>query len=92
MPETNDRREQRLEKLGRLRELGIDPYPPRAEHSHAAAEAQAAFNADTTEPVSVSVAGRLVAIRVMGGSTFAHIADATGRIQIYLRREQALRA
>jgi lysyl-tRNA synthetase class 2 len=87
MPETNDRREQRLEKLGRLRELGIDPYPPRAEHSHTAAEAQASFCPDSTEPVSVSVAGRLVAIRVMGGSTFAHITDGTGRIQIYLRRD-----
>ena len=87
MPETNDRREQRLEKLGRLRELGIDPYPPRAEHSHTAAEAIAAFLPDTEEPVSVSVAGRVVALRVMGGSTFAHIADGTGRIQIYLRRD-----
>jgi lysyl-tRNA synthetase class 2 len=87
MPETNDRREQRLEKLGRLRELGIDPYPPRAEQSHTAAEAQTAYSPDATEPVSISVAGRLVAIRVMGGSTFAHITDSSGRIQIYLRRD-----
>jgi lysyl-tRNA synthetase class 2 len=87
MPETNDRREQRLEKLARLRELGVEPYPARVEHSHSATQAQAAFDPEATEPVRVSVAGRLVAMRVMGGSTFAHIADSTGRIQIYLRRD-----
>ncbi|NIV29092.1 MAG: lysine--tRNA ligase, partial [Anaerolineae bacterium] len=35
----------------------------------------------------VSVVGRLVSIRVMGKSSFAHIEDASGRIQLYLRRD-----
>jgi len=87
MPETNDRREQRLEKLARLRELGIDPYPARAEPTHTLAEALAAFDAEGSEPVDVTVAGRLMALRIMGGATFAHIADGTGRLQIYLRRD-----
>ncbi|NLX42325.1 MAG: lysine--tRNA ligase [Chloroflexi bacterium] len=87
MPETNDRREQRLEKLGRLHELGIDPYPPRAEHSHTVAQALAAFDANASQPTQVTVVGRLVSLRVMGGSTFCHIADGTGRIQLYLRRD-----
>ncbi len=85
MPETNDRREQRIEKLNLLREQGLDPYPARGTRTHTTAEALAA-SAEGQE-ASVQVAGRVVAVRVMGGSTFAHIADGSGRLQIYLRRD-----
>jgi len=88
MPETNDRREQRLAKLARLRERGIDPYPARARVSHTATEAIHAFeNAAEGEEVSVQVAGRLVSARNMGKSTFGHIADGSGSIQLYLRTD-----
>ena len=88
MVESDERREQRLAKLSRLREKGIDPYPARAEHTHTAAEAIAAFEhaTDSEKPV-VKIAGRLVAVRIMGRSSFAHIADGSGRIQLYLRQD-----
>ena len=85
MTDTNDRREQRLAKLARLRERGIDPYPARIQVTHTAAEAAAAFVVGAEAPLRV--AGRLVSVRNMGRSTFAHIADGSGRIQIYLRRD-----
>ena len=88
MPETSDQRALRIAKLERLRERGIDPYPPRATRSHTAAEAIAAYEAAAEgESVAVQVAGRLMAVRVMGKSTFAHIADGSGRVQLYLRQE-----
>lgn len=89
MPETRSRVEAaRREKLALLRERGVEPFAYRYERTHLAAEALAAFdpaNADA-EPV-VQVAGRLIALRSHGKSAFAHLEDASGRIQLYLRRD-----
>lgn len=86
MPESNERREQRLAKLMLMRQLGLDPYPARVSYSHTCAQALAAFEASPEENQHVQVVGRLMAIRDMGKSTFCHIADGTGRLQIYLRQ------
>ncbi len=89
MPENSDQRALRIAKLERLRERGVDPYPARASRTHTAAEAVAAFEgAAEGETVEVQVAGRLMSARVMGKSTFAHITDGSGRVQIYLRQEE----
>jgi lysyl-tRNA synthetase class 2 len=84
-----DQKIQRRLKLERLRQAGIDPYPPRTRRTHTSSEAIAALQAapEGAEPVHVTVVGRLVAIRVMGKSSFAHIEDGAGRIQLYLRRD-----
>ncbi len=84
MPESTGRRAQRLAKLQRLIESGMDPYPARVQYTHTTAEAIAAFErAAQDEEVTVHVVGRLISIRVMGKSSFAHIADGYGRIQLY---------
>ncbi len=85
----SDQEQQRRLKLERLREAGIDPYPARANRTHTAADVMAALQAapEGADPILVSVVGRLVGIRVMGKSSFAHIEDGTGRIQLYLRRD-----
>mgnify|MGYP005840326527 FL=1 len=87
---TTDQREQRLEKLARLRASGVDPYPAHFHPTHTTAQALAAFEEAEASggTVRATVGGRLVAIRVMGKSTFAHIADGTGRLQIYLRIDE----
>ncbi len=82
--ELNDLERQRLEKLQELREAGWDPYPPRAERTHTAAQAVAAFEAGG-EGEEVAVAGRLRSIRVLGKASFAHIEDESGKIQLFLR-------
>jgi len=85
---TTDRRQQRIAKLESLRQRGIEPYPPRVTRTHTAAKAIAAFEAQPeSNDLTVAVAGRLMSVRVMGKSTFAHIADGSGRIQIYVRRD-----
>ena len=84
-----DQEQQRRLKLENLREAGIDPYPARAHRTHTTAQAIAALEeaAEDAAPVEVAVVGRLVSIRVMGKSSFAHIEDNSGRIQLYLRRD-----
>ncbi len=79
----------RQEKLQRLRERGIDPYPYRFERTHLAAEIKGRFG--KLPPASRSgeearVAGRIFSIRRMGRITFADLRDASGRIQLFLSR------
>jgi lysyl-tRNA synthetase class 2 len=85
--ELTDQEKQRRLKLERLLQAGIDPYPARAERTHTAAQAVMTLvgaGPEATGP-TVTVVGRLVSIRIMGKSSFAHIQDDSGRIQLYLR-------
>jgi len=87
--DSTDQQEQRLEKLEALREQGIDPYPARFLVTHTTSQAQQAFldDEDNDEQV-VRTAGRLMAVRVMGKASFAHIQDGSGRLQLYLRQDE----
>ncbi len=76
----------RRDKLEALRARGVPPFAYRFARSHTAAGALAAF-VDGKEGPAVAVAGRLVAIRAHGKTMFAHLADASGRIQLYFRRD-----
>ena len=83
--------ESRRSKLARLRERGLDPYPPRFERSSTAAEAIARFedaeSAGAPETAgNVSVAGRIVSMRVMGRAAFLDLRDSSGVVQAMLRR------
>ncbi len=76
----------RLEKLRRLREEGVDPYPPRFSRSHSIGEVIAGFSSLATEEHSgeqVMIAGRLIALRRMGKAVFLDLRDGSGRIQVY---------
>ena len=78
----------RLEKIERLRSLGVEPYPTRAERTHTSQQAIAEFEqAEQTaaQPVQATLVGRLRSVRAMGKITFAHIEDGYGRIQVFLR-------
>lgn len=85
----NEYQQNRYEKMVALREQGIEPYPTRSERTHTSQEAIAALEAMAeggAAPI-VTVAGRVVGIRVMGKATFAHLEDGAGRIQLYLKRD-----
>lgn len=79
----------RLEKVHRLRAMGIEPYPNRAQRTHTTREAIQAYEQAEAEgreePIEVIVAGRLRAVRPMGKITFAHIEDGEGRLQLFFR-------
>jgi len=79
----------RLEKLAKLQELGIEPYPRRVERTHEIQQALDAFLASEDDPgaqeIEATLTGRIRSIRPMGKVIFAHIEDGTGRIQLFFR-------
>jgi len=75
----------RREKLERIRARGIDPYPPHYNRSHTTEQAVALLKEveeGSAENKEVSVAGRVMAIRRMGKSSFLDIRDGSGKIQL----------
>ena len=84
--------EQRIAKLDQLREVGIDPYPIHSARSHVIAAATNEFlrqeAVDDPQEVCVTVCGRLYSVRNMGKTIFAHIEDESGRLQLFLRRDE----
>jgi lysyl-tRNA synthetase, class II len=77
----------RREKLDQLVAKGIAPFAYRFERSHAAGQAASALAEGAEEGPTVSVAGRLVAWRGHGKTAFAHLADETGRLQLYFKKD-----
>jgi len=74
----------RRDKLEALKARGVAPFAYRFQRTHLAAEAVTGFR----EGERVAMAGRLVALRGHGKSTFAHAADPSGRIQLYFKQDQ----
>jgi lysyl-tRNA synthetase, class II len=90
--ETQELSEQELlrrQKLDELTALGIDAYPaPLYPVSHHAATIKSQYSEDKKEDFKeVCIAGRIMSVRDMGKANFAAIQDSTGRIQVYIRRD-----
>ncbi len=82
----------RRAKLARLKELGCAAFPNDFRPRDSAAELVARHGATSGEeldatPVPVAVAGRLMAIRDFGKASFAQMQDQSGRIQVYVKRD-----
>src|ERR1700756_2711847 len=79
----------RRESLQQLRELGINPYPAEAFNVIAfAKDITDNFNPNNPEVYqNVTLAGRIMTRRIMGSASFADLQDSSGRIQIYLKRD-----
>lgn len=78
----------RRESLKQLRELGINPYPAEAYEINAyAADINENYERDKTAYKNISIAGRLMTRRIMGSASFAELQDSTGRVQLYLKRD-----
>ncbi|MFD2203496.1 lysine--tRNA ligase [Shivajiella indica] len=71
-----------------LMKLGIDPYPAETFPINVTAEdIHKNYENRKNDYKSISIAGRLMSRRIMGSASFAEIQDATGRLQIYVRRD-----
>jgi lysyl-tRNA synthetase class 2 len=78
----------RRESLQQLRALGINPYPAEAFDVNAWAQDITDNFKDKPEAYqNVVIAGRIMTRRIMGSASFAEIQDSTGRVQIYLKRD-----
>ena len=78
----------RRKSLAALREAGINPYPAeRFDVSASAADIAAGFDAEPEKFQTVTIAGRMMSRRIMGSASFFEVQDHTGRIQVYIRRD-----
>lgn len=75
----------RREKLNKLRQLGIEPFPA-AEYTTTTTTEEIKENFE--EGKSIRLAGRLMSRRIQGKASFAELQDAKGRIQIYFNRDE----
>lgn len=76
--------QQRADKVQKLRQQGINPYPNRYNRTHTAQEAKALFEQDKVAPATAfALAGRIVAHRDMGKAAFIDLQDGSGKIQAY---------
>lgn len=79
----------RRNALTELRNLGIDPYPAETFEINAnAADILENYEANPDAYKSIQLAGRIMTRRIMGSAAFVELQDATGRIQIYLKRDE----
>jgi lysyl-tRNA synthetase, class II len=77
----------RLQKLEQLRESGRDPFSvERFERTQKCAEI--APNVLALDQQAVAIAGRITSVRVMGKAAFIDVTDASGRVQVYVRRDE----
>ena len=75
----------RKEKLQKLIDGGVDPYPQKYEPTHFSIDILNDF--ENLENNDVNVAGRIMSLRKMGKASFFHIQDGKGKIQVFIRRD-----
>jgi len=75
----------RREKLAKLREMGIDPYPAALYPVDATSES---VKQNYEEGKKVVVSGRLMSRRIQGKASFAELQDSAGRVQVYFNRDE----
>lgn len=81
-------RDERLAKLQKLREMGINPFPASAKKDYSQAEILGSF--EKFENKTVSLSGRLMSWRDHGKLMFANLQDQSGSIQLYIRQDTIL--
>lgn len=83
-------KEARLKKLERLKQLGINPYPANTKRNIEIGELSEKFENFQKENQTVTVAGRIMALRTQGAIVFADIFDGTGKFQILFKKGEKI--
>ena len=81
-------RAERIRKLELLKEKGVEPYPAASGRLVSIKEVQENFDALLAEEETLAIAGRIMAIREHGGSAFLDVYDGTGRMQVFLKKDE----
>ncbi len=79
---------QRAAKVQDLAAAGILPFGRRFDNVQMTADVRKNFKPEAEKQEEVTIAGRMTAFRAMGKSIFADIKDSSGRMQIYVQRDQ----
>lgn len=80
-------RQERIAKLQRLRDSGMDPYPARTTRTHTIAQFLENHATLEKEDEAAAIAGRVMSIRDQGGVLFADLVDGTGKTQLVIQAE-----
>lgn len=84
----SEQEQNRRNKLAELRKLGIEPFPAEPFEVNVTIEdIQRNYEKHKTDYKNISLAGRIMSFRIMGSASFAEIQDSTGRMQVYVRRD-----
>ncbi len=83
-----DERSVRLGKLEALRAQGIEPYPQESHRSHLCGDVTADFGTFEASKTMVTLAGRVMSIRVHGGLLFADLRDGSGSLQLVFKEDE----
>jgi lysyl-tRNA synthetase class 2 len=86
--ELSEQEQIRRNSLNEIIKLGINPYPAELfEVNASAADIHQNFEREKGDYQNISIAGRIMTRRIMGNASFAELQDATGRIQLYFKRD-----
>ncbi|MCL1894588.1 MAG: lysine--tRNA ligase [Holophagaceae bacterium] len=93
-PQPNQYRDARLHKLKKIKELGIDAWPAKAERTYSISDIVTEYcnivqwSAEQLElnKITVSVMGRLISLREMGKSVFGHLSENGQKLQAFFRK------
>ncbi len=91
MEQENSLIKQRLEKLEAIKKLGFNPYPHSYNQTHHTDEILNKYSKLKKEEKTkdkVSVAGRIMTLRMMGKASFGHLQDQSGKMQFYIREDE----
>ena len=80
-------RKTKLEKLEKLKKAGIDPYPSVSGRTHTIAQALENFDKFSESKEELTLAGRVMARRDMGGAIFFDLRDDSGKIQGFIKED-----
>ncbi|MCD6379833.1 lysine--tRNA ligase [bacterium] len=80
-------RQQRILKLDKIKQLGVNPYPYAFSRSHMIEEVTKSQDELIENEKEISLAGRIMALRGHGHTSFGNIKDNTGKIQFYIKDE-----
>ncbi|MEA2097943.1 MAG: lysine--tRNA ligase [Patescibacteria group bacterium] len=84
----NELKQARLDKLNKIKEAKIDPYPAKCKMTHTIKQAFINFDDFSKSKEKIILAGRIKMMRTHGGLMFANIEDQNGQIQLFFRRDE----
>ncbi|MEE9442500.1 MAG: lysine--tRNA ligase [candidate division Zixibacteria bacterium] len=76
----------RIEKVEKIREMGINPFPYKFDFSHTTIQALETFDELSENETEIKMVGRIMSVRKMGKALFMHFQDEFGRLQAYIKK------
>jgi len=87
MANIQELREARIEKLNKLKQAGIDPYPAKSSRTHFVKDVLLAFDKLSEESKEIILSGRIRSIRGHGGVIFMNVEDESGKFQLFFKKD-----